>query len=178
MYSITLDAIARGVYTFGVYAEGANKVRSSTFSTSFTVTGARTSALGNINVSPSILVSPDPVNPGEVLTVSGYALPNSDITIQNGKINTSSPKEYTAVADSAGRWSTTIDTSGFSVSTYQIRAKSVQTGGASTNYSNFTFYGVGKEAELPINAVQFHNLMARTVSLLPGSPRPRSYRSQ
>ena len=60
-YSVTLDAIARGVYTFGVYAEGPDKVRSSTFSTSFTVTGARSTSLSNINVAPSIKVSPDPV---------------------------------------------------------------------------------------------------------------------
>jgi hypothetical protein len=151
-YSIILDEIARGVYTFGVYAEGSNKVRSSTFSTSFTVTGARTSALSNINVSPSILVTPNPVNPGEALSVSGYALPNSNLTIQNGKINTSSLKEYSTTADSSGYWSTIIDTSSFSISTYQIKAKSVQSGGASTNYSNYTFYGVGKEADVPMTA--------------------------
>lgn len=152
VYSITLDEIARGVYTFGVYAEGDNKIKSSTFSTSFTVTGARTSALGNINVSPSILVSPDPVDPGQALTVSGYSLPNASVTIQNGRLNTNSPKEYQAVSDSQGRWSTTIDTTGFSVDTYQIRAKAVQTGGASTHYSDHVFYGVGQSADVPLDA--------------------------
>ena len=38
-YSVTIDAIARGVYTFGIYAVGSDNVKSSTFSTSFTVTG-------------------------------------------------------------------------------------------------------------------------------------------
>lgn len=151
-YSITLDQIARGVYTFGVYAEGPNKIKSSTFSTSFTVTGARTSALSNINVAPSILVSPDPVNPGQTLTVSGYALPNSNVTIQNGKINSTILKTLQATADGSGKWSTTIDTASFSVSTYQVRAKSEQIGGSTTNYSEYTFYGVGQAADLPINA--------------------------
>lgn len=152
VYSITLDEIARGVYTFGVYAQGDDNVKSSTFSTSFTVTGARTSALSNVNVSPSILVSPDPVDPGQTLTVSGYSLPDADITIQNGRNNTNSPKEYSAVSDSQGRWTTTIDTTGFSVDTYQIRAKAEQSGGASTHYSEYTFYGVGQEADVPLNA--------------------------
>jgi hypothetical protein len=151
-YSITLDEIARGVYTFGVYAEGADDVRSSTFSTSFTVTGARTTSLSNINVSPSILVEPDPVDPGETLTVSGYSLPNANITIQNGRINTSNLLEYSATSDSGGRWSTTIDTTGFSTDTYQVRAKAEQDGGASTQFSEYTFYGVGQEADVPLNA--------------------------
>jgi hypothetical protein len=152
VYSITLDEIARGVYTFGVYAQGSDNIKSSTFSTSFTVTGARTSALGNVNVSPSILVSPDPADPGQTLTVSGYSLPNANITIQNGRINTDSSIEYLAVSNSSGRWSTTIDTTGFSVDTYQIQAKAKQTDGASTHYSEYTFYGVGVEADVPLNA--------------------------
>ena len=152
-YSVTLDAIARGVYTFGVYAEGSDKVKSSTFSTSFTVTGARTSELTNINVSPSIKVTPDPVQPGQSLAVTGYALPNSTVTLQNGRLNVKqSNKEYTAIADAAGRWSTTIDTAGFTKGTYQIRAKSVQEGGSVTNYSSYTFYGVGESANTPLNA--------------------------
>jgi len=151
-YSVTLDAIARGVYTFGVYAEGPDKVRSSTFSTSFTVTGARTTSLSNINVAPSIKVSPDPVQPGQVLTFSGYGLPNADVTIENGRLNSKTSQNLTATTDSAGRWSVTTDTGSFSVDTYQVRAKSKQTTGQATNFSEYTFYGVGKTADVPINA--------------------------
>ena len=151
-YSITLDEIARGVYTFGIYAEDDDDIRSSTFSTSFTVTGARTSALGNINIAPSIVVDPDPVNPGETLTVSGYALPDATVTIQNGTLNSGSLAEFTAFSGSSGQWSTTINTNSFSVGTYQIRAKSEQVGGEETNYSDYTFYGVGQEADIPLNA--------------------------
>ncbi len=151
-YSITLDAIARGVYTFGIYGEGPDKIKSSTFSTSFTVTGARTSSLTNINVAPSIKVSPDPVQPGQTVTFSGYALPNSEVTIENGKLKSKSSQTITATADGSGRWSATADTQGFSVDTYQVRAKSKQATGQSTNFSEYTFYGVGKAAAVPINA--------------------------
>jgi hypothetical protein len=151
-YSITLDAIARGVYTFGVYAAGPDSTKSSTFSTSFTVTGARTSSLSNVNVAPSILVKPDPVNPGETLTVSGYALPNATVSIQNGKLRASIMKDINATSNASGFWTTTVDTGSFSVGTYQVRAKSVQTDGASTNWSEYTFYGVGEAADVPINA--------------------------
>ncbi len=153
VYSVTLDEIARGVYTFGVYAVGGDTIRSSTFSTSFTVTGGRTSELTNINVSPSIKVTPDPVEPGQTLTVSGYALPNSTVTIQNGKQNVkASMKESTATADGSGKWSTTIDTSGFSKGTYQVRAKSAKTDGTTTSYSAYTLYGVGETVSVTLNS--------------------------
>ncbi len=152
VYSITLDEIARGVYTFGVYAAGPDGTKSSTFSTSFTVTGARTSALSNVNVAPSIKVTPDPVSPGQTLTASGYALPNATVSIQNGKLRASIVKDITTTSNASGLWTTTIDTGGFSVGTYQIRAKSAQTDGVSTNWSEYTFYGVGQAADVPINA--------------------------
>jgi hypothetical protein len=149
-YSVTLDEIARGAYTFGVYAIDPDDNRSSTFSTSFTVSGARTSALSNINVPPSINVEPDPVDPGQTLTVSGYGLPDSTITIETGPVS-GSATELTATADGSGEWSTTIDTNGFSRGTYQIRARSEQADGRTTNFSNYEFYGVGEEAEQPSN---------------------------
>lgn len=151
-YSITLDEIARGVYTFGVYASGPDGTRSSTFSTSFTVTGARTSALSNINVAPSILVEPDPVNPGQTLTASGYALPNATVSIQNSKLRSTIVKDITVTSNASGFWTTTIDTGSFSVGTYQIRARSAQPDGRETNWSEYTYYGVGEEAETPLNA--------------------------
>lgn len=151
-YSVTLDEIARGAYTFGVYASGPDGVQSSTFSTSFTVTGARTSSLSNINVSPSILVSPDPVNPGETLTVSGYSLPDATVFIENGRNNRSADSTEQILSDGSGRWSTTLDTSGFTVDTYRVRARAEQADGTETNWSEYTFYGVGQEADVPLNA--------------------------
>ncbi len=152
VYTVTLDAIAKGVYTFGVYGEGPDKVKSSTFSTSFTVIGARTSELTNINVTPSVKVSPDPVQPGETLTVSGYGLPNSTITVQYGTQKSKMQTELTATSDGAGKWTATITTNGFSKGTYKVRAKSVRTDGTATNYSDYTFFGVGEASSVKSNA--------------------------
>jgi hypothetical protein len=122
-------------------------VKSSTFSTSFTVTGGKTSNLSNINVMPTILVEPDPVDPGQTLTITGFSLPNADITIQNQKDGSAaSLKTLETTSDSDGEWSVTLDTDNFSAGSYKVRAKAVQSGiGRETNYSNYTFYGVGQE---------------------------------
>lgn len=154
-YTMTITKIARGVYTFGVYAIDTNKTKSSTFSTSFTVTGGRTSNLSNINMMPSIQVSPNPVSAGQTLTVSGYSIPNAEITIENqNSKNSGSKKNYTTTSLANGSWSLTIDTTGLSNGTYKIRAKAKQLAGLllETNFSDYTFYGVGQSADVPLSA--------------------------
>jgi hypothetical protein len=145
IFRATISAIYKGVYTFGIYATGGDGVKSSTFSTSFTVSGGRTSELTNINVPPSISVAPNPVNIGQTLTVSGYAIPNALITLQNGP-SKATGKEQTTNSDASGKWSAIVNTSSFSNGDYKVRAKAAQTGGANTNYSAYTIYGVGGKA--------------------------------
>jgi len=149
-YSMTVDGIARGAYTFGVYAEDPSNDISGTYSTSFTVSGARASRLSNINITPTISVSPDPAEPGETLTISGYALPDATVTIETARTGDSNPTELTVLSDSNGRYTTTLTTSGFARDTYQIRAKAEQTDGRFTNFSDFEFYGIGQAADVPL----------------------------
>ena len=147
-FSITLDQIARGAYTFGVYGVDKDNVKSSTFSTTFTITGSRGSTLSNINVMPSIKVTPNPVDPGTTLKVTGYAIPNATITIENQNDKTSaSLKTFTTTSNAQGAWNVDIPTVGFAKGTYKIRAKAKQEAGASTNFSTYTYYGVGEAAK-------------------------------
>ncbi len=149
-FSVTVDSIASGAYTFGVYAVDDNNVKSTTFSTTFTVTGSRGSTLSNINIMPSILVSPDPVDPGTIVNFTGYSIPNATINIENQSDKSGvTLKNFTTTSDSTGEWSFDVDTTGFNIGTYKVRAKSKQDGGVSTNYSDFTYYGVGEQATLP-----------------------------
>lgn len=151
-FSVTIDEIARGVYTFGVYATDRQNVRSSTFATTFSVTGGRGSTLSNVNVMPSIKVTPNPVTAGQTLNISGFALPNAVITIENQRDkSTASLKSFTANSDANGAWTLSVDTTGFTNGTYKVRAKAKQESGdlVQTNFSNFTFYGVGQQAEGP-----------------------------
>lgn len=150
-FSVTLEEIARGAYGFGVYAIDRDNVRSSTFSTTFTVTGSRASTLSNINVMPSVSVSPNPVNPGSPLIVKGYSIPNAAITIENQNDRTSaSLKTFTTTSASNGAWSVQIPTEGLSAGTYKVRARARQEeAGISTNFSAYTFYGVGQQAQVP-----------------------------
>jgi len=149
-YSITIDGIARGAYTFGVYAQDRDGNRSSTFSTSFTISGARASRLSNINITPTIAVDPDPAEPGETITFSGFALPDATVTLQTGRDDGTNTQTLTAVSDSNGAWRTTLPTTGLARDTYRVRAEAAQLDGDKTNFSDYVFYGIGQAAEQPL----------------------------
>jgi hypothetical protein len=153
-YSILIDQIARGVYTFGVYAVDDNDVRSSTFSTSFTVSGARASGLSNINLAPSILVTPDPVDVGAPVTISGFAQPNASVALEVRQAGGSaaSLRTVSATAGPNGAWSATLSPGGSTAGTYEVRSRATLTGGANTAWSSWVAYGVGQEAEVRTNA--------------------------
>jgi hypothetical protein len=149
-YSVTIDGIARGAYTFGVYAEDDDGNKSSTFSTSFTVSGARASRLSNINITPTIAVDPDPADPGDIIRFSGFALPDATVTLETQRDDGSGKQTLIAVSDGDGEWTTTLNTNGFARGTYQVRARAEQLDGEKTNFSNYVFYGIGQEAEQPL----------------------------
>ena len=149
-YSALIEEIARGAYTFGVYASDDNGERSSTFSTSFTVSGARASLLSNINISPSIVVTPDPAEPGEEVVFSGFALPDATVTIQYGRSDGTDSQVLTAFSDNDGEWQATLDTTGFARDTYRVRANAEQVGGRETGFSDYEFFGIGQIADAPL----------------------------
>lgn len=151
-FSFTIEKIARGVYTFGVFAVDAQSGRSGTFSTAFTVVGARTSSLSNISLSPTIRVTPDPATAGSPITASGFTIPGATVTVENERDKaTGSRKTYTATAAANGAWSVSIDSAGFTNGTYKARARA-QLDIVTTTFSNYVLYGVGQSADRPLNA--------------------------
>ena len=168
-YSTVVDEIARGAYTFGIYAEDDNGERSSTFSTSFTISGARASRLSNVNIAPSIEVSPNPAEPGEIITFSGYALPDATVTIQTGRDDGTGTEVITAFSDGAGQWETPYNTAGLGRDTYRVRASAEQVDGHAAGFSDYEFYGIGQEADAPLapdlNRDGFVNLIDFSIML-------------
>jgi len=150
-YTILIDEIARGAYTFGVYGVDDNEIRSHTFSTSFTVSGARAVTLSNINITGTIAVSPDPVDPGVTATVAGYTQPNAQVTIEY-RPQGGQAKTLLATSGADGSFSTSLSTSGLQRGTYEIRFRTEPTSGVASDFTDWFYFGVGEEAEAPINA--------------------------
>jgi len=154
VFTVTIDQIARGVYTFGVYALDAQGTKSSTFSTTFSVVGARTSNLSNINLMPTIRVTPNPVDPGATVVFSGSSIPNSTIDLETQRDKSSAAvKRYQANSNAAGVWSVNVPTTGFEQDTWKVKAKSTNASLAiTTQFSNYTFYGVGAPVKKGLNS--------------------------
>ena len=153
-FSGTISAIARGVYTFGVFAVDSQSIKSSTFSTSFSVIGARTSSLSNVHIMPTIKVTPNPADPDSTVTFSGHAIPNSVIAIETQRDKTTDGlKTLAANSDGSGAWSLAVPTTGFARDTWKVRAKSSNaTLGISSQFSNYTYYGVGAAGKKTLNS--------------------------
>jgi hypothetical protein len=98
-------------------------------------------------------VTPDPVDPGSPLVLSGFAIPNATITLENEKDGTAATRrQFTTTANASGIWTIPVDTTGLAQGTYKTRARAAQTSGLTTNYSNYTLYGVGQAANRPLNS--------------------------
>lgn len=155
VFSVTILQIARGVYTFGVYATDPQGVKSTTFATTFTVTGARSSALSNIHIMPTVLVTPNPVAPGSVVRFSGFAIPNSSVTVetQRDKSSGSEKQSLTASADSSGKWFVDLSTAGLQKDLWKVRARSTTAlTGVTSQFSNYTTYAIGQAAPKTLNS--------------------------
>lgn len=152
-YTVTIDGIARGVYTFGVYGIDRDGTKSSTFSTSFTVSGARTTSLSNINVPPSVTIDPDPVQPGTDVTISGFTVPDSEVILEHKKEGSlASLQTFTINSASNGAWEHVLDTSRFTQGPHKLRVMVKTDDMGSSNFSNHVRYGVGEELGDVINA--------------------------
>jgi hypothetical protein len=85
---------------------------------------------------------------------SGYAIPNSSVEVENQRQKSGAERKvFTATSDASGKWSLDVPTTGFVRDTWKVRAKSTNaTSGVSTQYSGFTFYGVGQTATKTLNS--------------------------
>jgi cysteine-rich repeat protein len=112
-----------GTATLGVWANDITGVRSITLSNTFDVTQGAVTNLNDIILPPSIKVSKTSFNPGEVLTVSGQAVPNATINLYTDR-NVTTPVA-TGQSGANGVWSIQYDTSRLSRAEHTIRARSV-----------------------------------------------------
>ncbi len=145
-FTVTLSSLDQGVYSFTLYINDANGNRIS--SRTFTMTiilGTANSVVGLV-MPPTIDLATTTVAVGKTVTISGQSEPLSTVelwvTSQKGA---QSPITVTIPADGGGSWSYDLDTTGFPVDTYQVKARSSVPGLQVSNFSNIQFLGVGQK---------------------------------
>lgn len=123
-----------GTATMGFWALDANRVRSVTFTTTFDVTQGAITNVNGILLPPTLAISDVTVNPGDQITISGQAVPDSEVEVHFDNSNS----KITAVTDSNGEWAVAYDTSSLSSAVHTVRARYVLSSGRLTTQSSFS----------------------------------------
>lgn len=107
-FSTTVSNLSPGSYTFGVYAQDANGLKSPTSNFPVTVTNSVTVTIDNIFLAPTIAVDSTQVKKGDPISIFGTTAPNASVSV-----HVHSAQEFinTISATSVGRWFKQFDTS-------------------------------------------------------------------
>lgn len=148
-FEFTTDA-SPGTATLGLWANDSAGTRSITLNSTFDVTQGAITNVNGIILPPTIKVSKTNPNPGETVTVSGYAIPNARVEVQVGN-NT---RSLTASSSGNGQWQVELNTSGLSAAEYSLRARSISGNAPLSTQSSWSstlqlFLGVDGRATTP-----------------------------
>tara|TARA_B100002051_G_scaffold109346_1_gene104199 strand:- start:12753 stop:13829 length:1077 start_codon:yes stop_codon:yes gene_type:complete len=151
-----------GTATLGIWTTDSSGVRSITLNNTFDVTQGAITNLNGVVIPPTISVPNQNVDPGDIVTISGQSVPESEVEIH---FNESQIVESTN-SNADGDWSIDFDTSRLSISDHIIRARSIVGNPPLTTESSFStslqlFVGVDGQATLPtdLNRDGFINLI-------------------
>jgi cysteine-rich repeat protein len=141
--------VSPGTVTLGLWASDGDNTRSVTLNNTFDVTQGAVTNINGIILPPSISVSSQNIDPGTVVTVTGFAVPDATIEIEvDGNLFD------TTESNDNGRWSFELDTSQLSIDEHLLRARSVSGNPPLTSRSNYSsslqlFVGVEGSASTP-----------------------------
>jgi hypothetical protein len=80
-FSVTISNLSTGNYTFAVYGEDKNNVRSSLFTFPIFISSGVTTKIGGIFIAPTIGVDKSEVRRGDTISIFGQSVPLSEVTI-------------------------------------------------------------------------------------------------
>lgn len=109
-----------GTATMGFWSTDSSDTRSITFNTTFDVTQGAITNLSNILIPPTLRLSDQTLDgPGETVTISGTAAPDTTVEVH---FDDSATVE-TVESGGDGRWSLEYDTAALSVAEHTVRAR-------------------------------------------------------
>jgi cysteine-rich repeat protein len=110
-----------GTASLGFWATDGSGTRSITFNTTFDVTQGAVTNISGIILPPTIKVPNPNVNPGDVVTVSGQAIPNAQIEL----VLNNREQVLTTTSGSDGNWTIQLNTGTLRVAEYTLKARSI-----------------------------------------------------
>lgn len=115
-----LTGLSGGSYTFSLYGEDKNGVRSSVFSFPITTTVGATTKIGGIFIAPTIAVDKSEVKRGENIAIFGQSTPDAQITIN---VNSESNIFVNKKSDKNGIYLLNFDSSVLEIGDHSAKSK-------------------------------------------------------
>ncbi len=125
-----LAELPRGVYTFSLWADDSDGLRSNTFSTTFWIDNGTQTTVSDIILSPTISSVHSSVTAGDNLETYGYSVPGSKIETwmyleSDGDINEEKILKSEGVISDNGKWTLFVDTRALSNGVYLLKARTI-----------------------------------------------------
>lgn len=138
-FAVSLNNLSAGDYTFSVYGEDKNGLRSSPFTFQVTITSGATTNIGGIFIAPTIAVNKTEVKKGDNITIFGQSTPSSKIVI-----SVNSPQEFfnSTDSDSNGVYLNNFDTSVLELGHHTTKSKALK-GGEVSSFGDTVSFIVG-----------------------------------
>ena len=134
-FATPVSGIGAGSYVFYVYAKDPNGVVSASNVFPFVLNGKSVVNITGILVAPTLSADKIAVQGTDTLTLSGYATPNSQISISSKQL----PNTYRAVSDQSGQYQYILDASSLATGAYTLHAVSIVGGQTSPQSKGVLF---------------------------------------
>ena len=139
-YSVQIQS-QPGSYSFGVVATDTAGTTGALFTIALALTEAQTVSVSDVVLGPTISESHTSVEQGQSITFSGYATPNSSVTVT---VNSEQTLTLAATTNSSGFWTESVSTSSLDPGSHTAKAKSTF-GALVSEFSNtLSFIVTGK----------------------------------
>jgi hypothetical protein len=125
VFATEIDDLERGTYTFALFAEDDDGVRSGTYSTTISLRADTENAIAGVVIPPTTMVSETEVDPGSPVAVSGFAPENARVEVfmeQQGRRVPGEARATTSAAED-GAWALSLPTTGLTTGTYDLIAR-------------------------------------------------------
>lgn len=106
-FSSTISGLSTGNYSFAVYGEDKNNIRSTPFTFPVYITSGATTNIGGIFIAPTISTDKSEVHRGDSIAIFGQSAPSSEVTVN---INSDNEFFVKQKADTDGTYLINFDT--------------------------------------------------------------------
>jgi hypothetical protein len=152
VFSLGIDELPRGVYTFGIWAADREGKNSLTYNTTFYVEEGTKSAVSDIFISPTLNTSIMEVDPGNSMALHGYGAASTFTEVWfypylERALREEEIIKQQADVDSLGLWNIILNTDEAFGGQYRLKARSYKEGLGYSEFSGIINIGVGEQVE-------------------------------